>query len=103
VAVGLWEQSGQVTLWTCSQSPFAQRDLIAQSLGIPHGNLRVVSPYVGGGFGGKAGISMEVCAVVMARAVKGHPVKLRMTREEEFVGTTVRQSLVAQTKIGCDA
>ena len=103
VAVSLWERSGQVTLWTCSQSPFAQRDLIAQSLGIPHGNLRVVSPYVGGGFGGKAGISMEVCAVVMARAVKGHPVKLRMTREEEFIGTSVRQSLVAQTKIGCDA
>jgi carbon-monoxide dehydrogenase large subunit len=101
--VGLWQPSGQVTLWTCSQSPFAQRDLIAQSLDIPHGNLRVISPYVGGGFGGKAGISMEVCAVVMARAVQGHPVKLRMTREEEFIGTTVRQSLVAHTKIGCDA
>jgi CO/xanthine dehydrogenase Mo-binding subunit len=103
VAVAQWDLSDQVTLWTCSQSPFAQRDLIAQSLDIPHANLRVVSPYVGGGFGGKAGISMEVCAVVMARAVKGHPVKLRMTREEEFIGTTVRQSLVARTKIGCDA
>jgi CO/xanthine dehydrogenase Mo-binding subunit len=103
VAVSLWDLSDQVTLWTCSQSPFAQRDLMAQSLGIPHGNLRVVSPYVGGGFGGKAGISMEVCAVVMARAVKGHPVKLRLTREEEFIGTSVRQSLVARTKIGCDA
>jgi carbon-monoxide dehydrogenase large subunit len=103
IAVSLWEPSEQVTLWTCSQSPFAQRDLIAQSLGIAHGNLRVVSPYVGGGFGGKAGISMEVCAVVMARAVRGHPVKLRMTREEEFVGTSVRQSLVAHTKIGCDS
>jgi len=102
-AVALWEPSGLVTLWTSSQSPFAQRDLIAQSLGISHGDLRVVSPYVGGGFGGKAGVSMEACAVVMARAVKGHPVKLRMTREEEFIGTTVRQSLVAHTKIGCDA
>ncbi len=103
VAVALWERSGQVTLWTSSQSPFAQRDLIAQSLDIPHGNLRVVSPYVGGGFGGKAGVSMEACVVVLAQAVQGHPVKLRMTREEEFVGTTVRQSLVAHTKIGCDA
>jgi len=103
VAVARWDLSDQVTLWTCSQSPFAQRDLIAQSLGIPHGNLRVISPYVGGGFGGKAGVSMEVCAVAMARAVKGHPVKLRMTREEEFIGTTVRQSLVAHIKIGCDA
>ncbi len=103
VAVAQWESSGQVTLWSSTQSPFAQRDLIAQSLGIPHGNLRVVAPYVGGGFGGKAGVSMEVYAVVLARAVKGHPVKLRMTREEEFVGTTTRQSLVAHTKIGCDA
>lgn len=103
VAVALWEQSGQVTLWTSSQSPFAQRDLIAQSLGIPHGNLRVVSPYLGGGFGGKAGVSIEAYAVAMARAVKGHPVKLRMTREEEFIGTTVRQSLVAHIRIGCDA
>ncbi len=103
VAISLWEQSGEVTLWTSSQSPFAQRDLIAKSLEIPHGNLRVVSPYVGGGFGGKAGVSMEACAVVLAQAVQGHPVKLRMTREEEFVGTTVRQSLVANTKIGCDA
>lgn len=103
VAVALWEQSGQVTLWTCSQSPFAQRDLIAQSLGIPHGNLRVISPYVGGGFGGKAGVSMEACAVAMARAVQGRPVKLRMTREEEFICTTTRQSLVAHTRIGCDA
>ena len=102
-AIAQWEQSGQVTLWTCSQSPFAQRDLIAQSLGISHGDLRVVAPYLGGGFGGKAGVSMEACAVVMARAVKGHPVKLRMSREEEFIGTTVRQSLVANTKIGCDA
>lgn len=103
VSVALWEPSGQVTLWTSTQSPHAQRDLIAQSIHIPHGNLRVVSPYVGGGFGGKAGVTMEACAVVLARAVKGHPVKLRMTREEEFVGTTMRQSLVAHTKIGCDA
>ncbi|MFC2030821.1 xanthine dehydrogenase family protein molybdopterin-binding subunit [Chloroflexota bacterium] len=103
IAVALWERSEQVTLWTSSQSPFAQRDMIAQSLGIPHGNLRVVAPYVGGGFGGKAGVSMEVHAVAMSRAVRGSPVKLRMTREEEFVGTSVRQSLVAHTKIGCDA
>jgi carbon-monoxide dehydrogenase large subunit len=102
VAVALWELSGQVSLWTCSQSPFAQRDLIAQSLGIPHGNLRVIAPYVGGGFGGKAGVSMEAAAVAMARAVKGHPVKLRMTREEEFICTTARQSLVANIMIGCD-
>jgi len=103
VAIARWDVSGEVTLWSPSQSPFAQRDLLSQSLDIPHGNMRVLSPYVGGGFGGKAGISIEANVVAMARAVKGHPVKVRMTREEEFVCTNVRQSLHAHTKIGCDA
>ncbi len=103
VAIAKWDPSGEVTLWSASQSPFAQRDLVAQSLGIPHGNLRVISPYVGGGFGGKAGISIEANVVLMSKAVQGRPVKVRMTREEEFITTNVRQSLRAFYKIGCDA
>ena len=101
-SIALSEKSGQVTLWATSQSPFAMRDMIAQSLGIPHNKLRVIAPMVGGGFGGKAGVTMEACAVVMAQAVEGRPVKLRFTREEEFVGTSVRQSLVSEIKVGCD-
>ena len=101
-SVALSERSGQVTLWASSQSPFAMRDMIAQGLGISHNKLRVIAPLVGGGFGGKAGVTMEACAVVMAQAVEGHPVKLRLTREEEFVGTSVRQSLVSNFKVGCD-
>ncbi|NPV86249.1 MAG: xanthine dehydrogenase family protein molybdopterin-binding subunit [Anaerolineae bacterium] len=101
-AVARWDKDGTVTLWAASQSPFAQRDLIAQSLDIPHGNLRVIAPYVGGGFGGKAGVSIEANVVAMSRAVPGYPVKVRMTREEEFLGTNVRQSCAAHYKIGCD-
>jgi carbon-monoxide dehydrogenase large subunit len=101
-SIALSEKSGQVTLWASSQSPFAMRDMIAQSLDIPHNKLRVIAPLVGGGFGGKAGVTMEACAVVMAQAVEGRPVKLRLTREEEFVGTSVRQSLVSNIKVGCD-
>ncbi len=103
IAVARWDLDGQLTLWAASQSPFAQRDLLSNSLGVPHGNIRVISPYIGGGFGGKAGISIEANVALMAKAVKGHPVKVRMTREEEFVATNVRQSLVGKFKIGCDA
>jgi carbon-monoxide dehydrogenase large subunit len=101
-SVALCEKSGQVTLWASSQSPFAMRDMIAQGLEIPHNQLRVIAPLVGGGFGGKAGVTMEACAIVMAQEVEGHPVKLRLTREEEFVGTSVRQSLISNIKVGCD-
>lgn len=100
IAVARWDRSGEVTLWSSTQSPFAQRDLIAQTLGISQGDMRVIGPYIGGGFGSKAGVSMEALAVALARKVPGRPVKLRMTREEEFFCTFVRQGLVARVKIG---
>ncbi len=102
VAIAKVEPSGEVTLWGSSQSPFAQRDLIAQSLGINQSSMRVVAPLVGGGFGGKAGVSMESLAVAIATKIKGHPVKLLLTREEEFYTAFVRQGLVSYYKMGCD-
>ena len=103
VAIAKVEEDGRLTLWGSSQSPFAQRNLIAQALGISQSDMRVIAPYVGGGFGSKAGVSMESLAVAIALKVKGRPVKLLLTREEEFYTTFVRQGLVAYFKMGCDA
>jgi len=102
VAVALVDEAGKVTLWGSSQSPFAQRNLIAKTLGISQSDMRVIAPYVGGGFGSKAGVSMEALAVVIAMKVKGRPVKLRLTREEEFFTCFVRQGLAGYFKMGCD-
>ena len=102
VAIARVEQDGRVVLWVSSQSPFAQRNLIAQALGISQSDIRVIAPYVGGGFGSKAGVSMEAVAVAIAMKTKGRPVKLRLTREEEFYAAFVRQGLVAHFKMGCD-
>jgi len=102
VAIARVDGTGEVTLWGSSQSPFAQRNLIAQSLGISKNEMRVIAPYVGGGFGSKAGVSMEALAVAIATKVKGHPVKLLLTREEEFYTAFVRQGLAAYFKMGCD-
>jgi carbon-monoxide dehydrogenase large subunit len=102
VAVAQVDESGEITLWGSSQSPFAQRNLIAQALGISQSDMRVIAPYVGGGFGSKAGVSMESLAVAIATKVKGRPVKLLLTREEEFFTAFVRQGLIAYFKMGCD-
>ena len=102
IAIAKVDETGDVTLWASSQSPFAQRNLIAQSLGMSQSAIRVISPAVGGGFGGKAGVSMESLAVAIAIKVKGHAVKLLLTREEEFYTAFVRQGLVAHFKMGCD-
>jgi len=102
IAIARVDEDGKVTLWGSSQSPFAQRSLIANSLGISPSDVQVIAPYVGGGFGSKAGVSMEAMAVAIATKVKGRPVKLRLTREEEFYTAFVRQGLVAHFKMGCD-
>lgn len=100
VCVAQQDINGKITLWSASQSPFAQRNLIAKALNIGHSQLRVITPYVGGGFGSKAGVSMEGAAVALAMHAKGRPVKLRMSREEEFHTTFVRQGMVAHIKMG---
>jgi carbon-monoxide dehydrogenase large subunit len=102
VAIAKVDEMGEITLWGSSQSPFAQRNLISQSMGISQSKMRVIAPFVGGGFGSKAGVSMEALAVAIATKVKGHPVKLLLTREEEFFTAFVRQGLVAYFKMGCD-
>jgi carbon-monoxide dehydrogenase large subunit len=103
VAVAKYDEDGQLTLWASSQSPFAQRNLLATALGISQNDIRVIAPWVGGGFGSKAGLSMESLAVAIAIKAKGRPVKLLLTREEEFYTAFVRQGLVAYFKMGCDA
>jgi len=103
VIVGLYDLSGRLTLWSASQSPYTQRHVLAQALaplGLSHKDIRVVTPYVGGGFGGKAGVSMEIIGAALAMMVKGHPVKVRWTRAQEFYNTYQRQGVIARIKLG---
>jgi carbon-monoxide dehydrogenase large subunit len=102
IAIAKVDQNDQVSLWASTQSPFAQRNLIAKALDISQSDVRVIGDAVGGGFGAKAGVTMEALAVALAQKVKGSPVKLRLTREEEFYTTFVRQGLVMKLKVGCD-
>jgi len=87
-------------LWTSSQSPYTVRHLLSVCFGIPHANLRVHVPYVGGGFGGKAGLGLEPLAYVLSRAANGRPVKVVATREQEFNTLPSRQGLHSTLEIG---
>ena len=103
VAVAQADASGKITLWASSQSPFAVRNMIAKALGISQSDIRVIAPFVGGGFGTKAGVTMEALVVALAMKLNGRPIKLVYTREEEFFTATVRQGLKAFLKVGCGA
>ncbi|MHB0997310.1 MAG: xanthine dehydrogenase family protein molybdopterin-binding subunit [Elusimicrobiales bacterium] len=102
-AIGLYDASGRLTMWTSSQSPFTQRHVFAETLkafGIGHKDVRVVSTYIGGGFGGKAGVTMEIIAAALAIAVPGRPVKLLWNRAQEFYNTYQRLGVTARIKMG---
>jgi CO/xanthine dehydrogenase Mo-binding subunit len=91
---------GRVEIWTSSQSPYTVRHLLSVCLGLSHAAIRVHVPYVGGGFGGKAGLGLEPLATVLSRAAGGRPVLVSATREEEFNTMPSRPGLHSTIKIG---
>jgi len=99
-SIGQWLPDGQINIWTSAQSPFAVRHLLSAGLGVPIHKVNVVVPYVGGGFGGKAGLHWEPLVVLLSRKAGGRPVRLVMTREEQFNTTAVRQGFYARVKTG---
>jgi len=92
---------GSATVWASTQNPFGAREEIAEALGLPVEKVRVITPFVGGGFGGKSFNQQAVEAARLAQAA-GRPVQVRWTREEEFSNDTFRPAAVVAVKAGLD-
>jgi CO/xanthine dehydrogenase Mo-binding subunit len=95
-----WTPKGRIEIRTSAQSPFAVRHLLSVALGISHSRIRVVVPYIGGAFGGKAGIHLEPLVSLLSKAAGHLPVKIVATRREEFITLPCRQGLHARIKTG---
>ncbi len=92
--------TGKVKIWSSAQSPFAIRKLMARSFGMRQADIEVVVPYIGGAFGGKAGVHLEPLVTLLSRATGGKPVKLISTREEEFNQLPSRAAMRSRVKTG---
>jgi len=91
----------KATVWASTQNPFGARDEIAGALGLPATSVRVITPYVGGGFGGKSFNRQAVEAARLSKAT-GRPVMVMWTREEEFFNDTFRPAAVVKVMSGLD-
>jgi len=89
----------RVTVWASTQGPFRARDEVASALDIPAENVRVITPFVGGGFGGKTRNQQAVEAARLAK-LAGRPVQVAWTREEEFFYDTFRPAAVVKIRSG---
>src|SRR5919108_922685 len=72
-----------LTVWTATQSPFPVRQELARVFGLPLSAVRVIVPYVGGGYGAKSGIKTEGVVAALSRMI-GKPVRLAFRSEETF-------------------
>lgn len=107
-AIAAWDAAadhggGTLTVYDSTQGPTADRDTIAAVLGLDPGQVRVVSPHVGGGFGSKGTTRPHaILAAIAARAVD-RPVKVAMTRQQMFALAGHRTPTIQRMELGAGA
>jgi nicotinate dehydrogenase subunit B len=95
-------KDGRATVWSSTQAPFSQQQTIARAIGLDLEHVRVITPYVGGGFGGKVPGQQAVEAARLAK-ITGVPVQVAWTRAEEFFYDTFRPAATLRVVSGIDA
>jgi CO/xanthine dehydrogenase Mo-binding subunit len=100
-SVADFRPNGKLTLWMNTQTPFMARGRIAWALDMTQGDIRIIPPYVGGGFGGKSCDDNNALVASVLSRVAGRPVKLINTREEDFLaGSRPRVPMKIAVKMG---
>ena len=90
---------GTITVWTCSQEVFELRTVMAGLFGVPESKMRVICTKVGGGFGGKIEPRLEPITIALAMK-SGKPVKIVMTRTDEFTAAAGSTPALVKLKTG---
>ncbi|MBI1877129.1 MAG: xanthine dehydrogenase family protein molybdopterin-binding subunit [Chloroflexi bacterium] len=87
VTVAQWNNR-QLTVWSGTQAPNRVQEVLAELFGLELNAVRLIVPPLGGGYGGKGHLRLEAMVAALAWKVGGRPVKLALTRAEEFVTVT---------------
>ena len=88
-----YAEGKRITIVASTQIPHMARRVVGQALGIPWGDVRVIKPYIGGGFGNKQDILYEPLCAFLSLQVGGHLVKLDCSREETFFANRTRHGI----------
>ncbi len=89
-----------IVIVTSTQIPHIVRRIVGEALEVPLSQIRVIKPYVGGGFGNKQDVVLEPMVAFLTLKLGGVPVKLRLDREEGMIGTRVRHPFRVQLELG---
>lgn len=86
-------EGDRIKIVSSTQIPHIVRRVVGQALGIDWGKIRIIKPYIGGGFGNKQDVLYEPLCAWLCMKLNGHLVKLDVPREETFVSTRVRHAI----------
>ena len=99
--IGYIDEDGRVAIIVSTQYPHYDMEEIASTLNIPIDQVRVINAYVGGAFGGREDISLQIHLALAAKVLK-RPVKTIYSREESFLAHSKRHAMVMRYKTGAD-
>jgi putative selenate reductase molybdopterin-binding subunit len=102
IAIARWDSDERLEITSSTQVPFHVRRMVAPLLGIPVKQIRIIKPRIGGGFGVKQEMLIEDI-VGHLTIVTGKPVRLELTREEEFISSRTRHPQTITYRTGVDA
>lgn len=97
--IAQWD-GDKVTLYSSHQIPNSEQEAVASTFQIPKDHVRIVSRYIGGGFGGKLPTEADAILAVMAARKLGRPVKVMQTRQQTFFNVYHRTETVQQVRLG---
>jgi xanthine dehydrogenase YagR molybdenum-binding subunit len=98
-SIGAWD-GDKLTLWTSNQMIAWGKGDVAKTLGIPKENVRLISPYIGGGFGGKLFVRTDAIMAALGAKAAGRPVKVALQRPLIINNTTHRPATTQRIRIG---
>lgn len=99
VAIADWTYDDKLTIYSPCQNTFGFRVILGQIFGLSYNKIRMISPAIGGAFGGKLEMTIEPVVAVLSKMTRC-PVKLEYTRKESIIATRVRHASVAYVKTG---
>ena len=98
-AIADWRYDGKLTIYSPCQNSFGWRVILGRIFGMPYNKIRLITPTIGGGFGGKLELTLEPVAALLSKMTR-RPVKVAYSRKECMLSTRVRHGSVSYVKAG---
>jgi xanthine dehydrogenase molybdenum-binding subunit len=100
IAYAYMDDLEHIVVVSSTQIPHIARRIVGEALDLPWGRIRVIKPYIGGGFGNKQDVILEPMVAFLTLKLGGRPVKIDLAREEGMIGTRVRHAFNVEMRAG---